>query len=109
MAYVYRIWSRSGFDNTLGGAADRSPAPMRECEIFGRSHLDQARGRALELARLVAFGSLVKGGGLRCSGGKKLHAGIVKGVDQHDETFGFVAVGVGHDWHAIDDDRVEFV
>src|SRR5262249_7187406 len=82
---------------------------MREGEILGRSHLDEARGRALELAGLVAFGSLVEGGRLGCSRGKKLHAGIVKRVDQHNETLGLIAVGVGHDWHAINDNRVKFV
>src|SRR5713101_7410372 len=79
-----------GLDDPLGGTADHRSAPVRECEILGRPHLDEARGRALELAGLVAFGSLVKGGRLRRSGSKKLHAGIVKRVDQCNETLGFI-------------------
>src|SRR5258706_12295786 len=99
----------SGLDDPLGGTADYRATPVRECEILGRSHLDEARGRALELARLVAFGSLVKGGRLCRSRSKKLHAGIIKRVDQCNETLGFIAVGIRHDRHAIDNDRMELV
>src|SRR5215470_5159748 len=53
--------TRSSLDDTFRGSADSGPAPVRECEILGRSHLDEARGRTLELAGLVALGSLVEG------------------------------------------------
>src|SRR5262245_48074191 len=99
----------SGLDNTFRGTADHRAAPVRKCEILGRSHLDEARRRAFELARLVAFSAQIKGSGPHRGGSKKLHAGFVKRVDQHDETFGLIAVGVGHDRHAIDDNRMERV
>src|SRR5215471_20771665 len=82
---------------------------MREREIFRCPHLHEARGRALELACLVAFGSLVKGGWFCCRGSKQLHACLVQCVDQRDETLGFIAVSVGHDRHTIDHDRVELM
>src|SRR5215470_801716 len=100
---------RSCLYDAFQGTAKHHAAPVRECEILGRSHLDEARGRALELVRLVAFSAQIKGGRLSCSGSKKLHAGIIKRVDQCDETLGCIAVGIRHDRYAIDDDRVELV
>src|SRR6266436_9230167 len=99
----------SGLDNTFRRTADHRAAPVRECEILGRPHLDEARGRALELASLVAVSAQIKGGRLCRSGSKKLHAGIVKRVDQCNETLRLIVVGVGHDRHAIDNNRVELV
>src|SRR5215467_15760788 len=83
---------RSRLDNAFRGTADHPAAPVRECEILSRSHLDEARGRALEFARLIAFCAQIKGGRLRGSGSKELHAGIVERVDQHNEPLGLIAV-----------------
>src|SRR5215475_4188893 len=51
--------ARSRLDDAFRRAGGHPSTPMREREIFRRSHLDEARDGALELAGLVAFACLV--------------------------------------------------
>ena len=55
---------------------------MRLREVGLRAHLDQARGRALELLLLEALGAEIERIRLRCGGSHELDCVVVERVDQ---------------------------
>ena len=86
----------------MGGA-------VRPRQISLRAHLDQARGGALELLRLITFVAAIERVGLRLGRGDQLHVHVVEGVDQDDEALGGIAVVESHHRHAVENDGVVFV
>src|SRR5262249_42834188 len=70
---------------------DETAWPCGIGEISRRAHLDQTRGRALELVRLETFVGVIERVGLCLGGGHELDRIVVKGIDQNDEAFGLVA------------------
>ena len=67
---------------------------MRQRQIGHRSHLDQSRGCALELLRLVAFGGVIERIRLGSRGRDQLHAIVVERIDQNDEALGGIALAI---------------
>src|SRR3954454_10185349 len=83
----------SGLDEAGAGAGRlRIAAPVRQGEVLGGAHLDEARDRAVELESLAALARRVEVLRLRVRRGDERHMGVVERVDEGDEAFGLVAV-----------------
>ena len=67
-------------------------AAVRQRQIGLRAHLDQARGRALELLRLETVVGAIERVRLGRGRGDELHRIVVERVDQDDEALGLVAL-----------------
>src|SRR5262245_66106804 len=81
---------------------------VRQGEISLRAHLDQTRGRALELVRLETFVGVVKRVGLGLGGGHELDRIVVKGIDQNDKAFGLAVdyLKIAREYHTVVLDRI---
>ena len=79
--------------------------PVRQGHVLGALHLDQARGRAFEFEGPVALG--IEPRRWRFRRADEVDLGRIKGIDQGDETLGFVPVVRTHLGDAVEDERVE--
>src|SRR5262249_45177851 len=84
----------------------RDRMAVRQGEISLRAHLDQTRGRALELVRLEAFVGVIERVGLGLGGGDELDRMVVEGIDQDDEALSLVAPLIVHHRDMIEHDGV---